>query len=181
MANKKKNNKNVIIGGCIAAVVIAAIILAVVFAAGNGTINDSYFVSDGSKYVINNEYGDAESDSSAPIKNHIVYYYSGDKITGAKAFYEYVDETAAKNAYETIKANAGDSYKSVSLSGIYVILEANESEYEGLSASDVKQQVELLEQTQSEASIEETSTEETIEEDGAEETNTEEAIVEENQ
>ncbi len=176
MANKKKNNKNVIIGGCIAAVVIAAIILAVVFAAGNGTINDSYFVSDGSKYVINNEYGDTESDGSVPIKDHIVYYYSGDKITGAKAFYEYVDETAAKNAYETIKANAGNSYKSVSLSGIYVILEANESEYEGLTASDVKQQVELSEQAQSEASTEETNIEETIVEE-----DTEEAIVEENQ
>ncbi len=176
MANKKKNNKNVIIGGCIAAVVIAAIILAVVFAAGNGTINDSYFVSDGTKYDINNEYGDTESDGSVPIKDHIVYYYSGDKITGAKAFYEYVDETAAKNAYETIKANAGNSYKSVSLSGIYVILEANESEYEGLTASDVKQQVELSEQAQNEASTEETNIEETIVEE-----DTEEAIVEENQ
>ena len=52
MAEKaKKNNKNLIIGICTGVLIIAIIIVAVIFAT-KSSLNDSYFVSDGSKYVL---------------------------------------------------------------------------------------------------------------------------------
>ena len=161
---KKKDNKNIIAGACIAAVVIIAIILAVVFAVrGGGEVNDSYFVSDGSKYVITIESDDIDSDETSPLKTHLVYAYSGDKITGLKAYYEYADAAAAKKAYDILSAaGTNDSYKSISVSGKYVILEANEAEYEGITASQVKEQVELMKSLENATDEESDSVEEEV-------------------
>ena len=52
MAEKaKKNNKNLIIGICAGVLVIAVVIVAVIFAT-KSSLNDAYFVSDDSKYVL---------------------------------------------------------------------------------------------------------------------------------
>lgn len=153
MAEKStKNNKNLIIGICAAVVVIVVIIIAVVLATGGGKggviggLNDSYFVSDDTKYVLTLDADDMyiEDTDYAPLKSHLVYTYSGDEVTGLKAYYEYADASAASAAYEFYQANNDGSFKEVALDGKYLILTANEEEYEGLTASDVKQQIEFM-------------------------------------
>lgn len=153
MANKKaKNkggNKNIIIGACCAVVVVVIIIVAIVLATtGGGGLNDSYFVSDGSKYVLTVESEDMvideDEEAYAPVKTHLVYTYSGDEITGLKAYYEYADAASAKAAYDYI-LSSGEETGEVAIDGKYVIITAAPEEYEGLTASDVKQQVEFME------------------------------------
>ena len=152
MAEKKqskKKNTGAIIGGCIAAAVIIIIIIVVcVVMAKKTSYNDDYFVSDGSKYVITYTQDDLELDESsefAPVKSHLVYYYSGDKITDMKAFYEFADEATAKLAYEAYKEAGEGNFKEISQSSKYVIITANDSEYEDYTASDVKSQIEFKE------------------------------------
>ena len=146
MAEKaKKDNKNIIIGACVAVVVVIIAVVAIVLGlkGGKPTLNDAYFVSDDTKYVLTIDTSD-EEDESAPEKVHTVYTYSGDKITGAKVYYEYADAATAKSFVDTIKAET-DSPDSVSVDGKYIIMVADESEYEDMTASDVKEQVEFYE------------------------------------
>lgn len=177
MANKSKNNKNVIIGVCAAVVILIIIIIAIVLGTRNGGfggINDSYFVSDDTKYVLTIDSDETATDSEeyVPLKTHLVYTYSGDEITGLKAYYEYADADAAKAAAEYFQANNEESaYKSIANDGKYVILEANESEYEGVTASDVKQQIEFMEMLKNMNLSDDT-------EDGTEDDTTEEVVEE---
>ena len=148
-----KNNNNLIIGICaaIAAVVIIAVIVIVLIMnkgkGGLGGINDSYFVSDDTKYVLNLDADDiyVENTEYAPLKSHLVYTYSDDAITGLKAYYEYSDNSSAEAAYNFYQENNDNTYKEVALDGKYLILTANEDEYQNLSPSDVKQQIEFME------------------------------------
>ena len=150
---KKAKNTNLIIGICVAVVVVIAIIVAIVLATrggGNGLsgLSDAYFVSDETKYVLTLDAEEiaTESEEYTPIKTHMVYFYSGDEITDAKIYYEFADEATAKAALEYYKESLGDEeYKDITTSGKYLIITSNESEYEGITASDVKQQIEFME------------------------------------
>lgn len=145
MANKaKKNNKNLIIGICAAVVVVIVIIVAIVLASSGSKLNDQFFVSDGSKYVLTMDADEMgmEGEEYSPNRVHVVYFYSGDTVTSLQSFYEYTDEAAAKSAFEAFKelGEEGD-YK---LDGRYIVLTAPEDEYKDMTATDVKQQVEFL-------------------------------------
>ncbi len=151
MAKKAKNN-NLIIGICAAAVLIIVIIVAIVLATrggnGFGGLNDSYFVSDGTKYVLTLDAEEiaTESEEYSPIKTHMVYFYSGDEITDMKIYYEFANEETAKSALNYYKESLGSGeYKDISTNGKYVVITANESDYEGITASDVQQQIEFME------------------------------------
>jgi len=147
MANKAKNNKNLIIGICAAVVVVIVVIVAIVLATrgGSAQLNDSYFVSDDTKYVLTLETDDSEEEY-APVKTHVVYFYSGDDVTGMKAYYEFADAASAKDAFDYYKeAMEGEDYQDISMDGKYIIVTSNESAYEDLTASDVKQQIEFME------------------------------------
>ncbi|MBQ6461466.1 hypothetical protein IJJ36_03515 [Candidatus Saccharibacteria bacterium] len=150
----KKDNKNLIICICAAVVVVVIAIIAIVFATkGSAPIDDSYFVSDDSKYVIsltsdNLDYEDDEYAEYAPLVSHVVYYYSGDKITGMKTYHEYENADAAKEAYDALKASGELDGADVSLNGKYFVITNDSSEYEDLTASDVQEQIELMEMFQ---------------------------------
>ena len=150
MAEKaKKDNKNLIIGICAAVVVVIVIVIAAIFAIGGGTakLDDSYFVSDDTKYVLTVDTEDPEADSEeyVPIKTHVVYTYSGDTITGMTTYAEYADETTAKAAYEAYKSANQEGVKSMSVNGKYLVVEMTEDNYADLTASNVKKQIELME------------------------------------
>ena len=152
MAKKAdKKNKNLIIGICSAVVIVVVIVvIAVVLATrgGNVALNDKYFVSDDTKYVLTLEGDEISLDEEyAPLKTHLVYYYSDDTVTGLKAYYEYADEASAKTAYNAIKEDAetSESYKEIALDGKYLILTANESEYADMTKSDVEEQIKFME------------------------------------
>lgn len=180
MATKSKNNKSIIIGVCIAVVIVVLIILGIVFATRNGGVvglNDAFFTSDNTKYVLNLDADDMtfEDEMYTPAKTHLVYFYDGDKITGLKAYYEYADENGAKSAYDYLTSEQQDSYKSITRDGKYVILEANEEEYEGVTTDDVKQQIEFME-TLKNINVEDTSGETVTEESTDVETNSGEVV-----
>ncbi|MBQ2660948.1 hypothetical protein IJF93_02650 [Candidatus Saccharibacteria bacterium] len=143
-AKKTQNkDKNIIIGICAAVVLVVIVIIAVVLATTNKKLDDSFFVSDGTKYVLTMDMDDASDEEGAPLKAHIVYFYSGDNVTGMKSYYEFADAAAAKAAYELYTAEEdGGSY---SIDGKYIILTAEPSDYEGMTASDVKQQIDFME------------------------------------
>ena len=149
MANKaRKDNKNAIIGGvCAAIVVVVIIVVAVVLATRANQLNDGYFVSDGSKYVltIENEVTDDEQNGAVnPVKTHIVYTYSGDQITGLKTYGEFKDGDTAQKAFNAIK-DAGEDMSKYVVDGKYIIVTATEDQYKDMTASDVKAQIEFME------------------------------------
>ncbi len=146
----KKDNKGLIIG-CVCAVVavIIVIVVAIVLVMSGKQLNDSYFVSDGEKYVLTIDTDDTVIDDEdteyAPGKTHLVYYYSGDEITGMKVYYEYKDAETAKAALDEMKEEAGDELGDAEVDGKYVIITAPADQYEDLTASDVKSQIEFME------------------------------------
>lgn len=153
MAGKAKtkstnNNKNIIIGICVAVVVIAVVAIAIFFATRKPQINDAYFVSDGSKYVITVD-GDAFDSSEdvkyTPVKTRIVYTYSGDNITGMFTYAEFKDEATAKAALEEYKTESQEGIKSLSVNGKYVVAEMKEDQYSDMTASELKQYIDFIE------------------------------------
>ena len=147
MAEKaKKNNKNLIIGICTGVLIIAVVIVAVIFAT-KSSLNDSYFVSDGSKYVltVDRDMLETEDKENSPIKTHIVYYYSGDTITGVTTYMEFDNDATAKAALDLYKNADQTGVKSLKTDGKYLVVEMTEDQYKDLTVSDVKQQVEFME------------------------------------
>ena len=129
---------------------IAVIAISIVLGLyGRETLNDQYFVSDGSKIVLNLE-GDeitplGDEVEYSPEKAHIVYYYTGNKITGAKIFYEYIDNEQAKGAYE--KADLTDKEWAIdkSLDGKFVILQYDRNLLDGYTVDQIRESVESVE------------------------------------
>lgn len=147
MAEKaKKNNKNLIIGICTGVLIIAVVIVAVIFVT-KSSLNDSYFVSDGSKYVltVGRDMLETEDKENSPIKTHIVYYYSGDAITGVTTYMEFDNDATAKAALDLYKNADQTGVKSLKTDGKYLVVEMTEDQYKDLTVSDVKQQVEFME------------------------------------
>lgn len=148
MVNKaKKDNKNLIIGICAAVVVVIVVVVAIILATrgGSAQLNDSYFVSDDTKYVLTLETENSEEEYT-PVKTHMAYFYSGDDVTDMKVYYEFTDEAAAKAALDYYKESMeGEDYKDIALNGKYIVVASNESAYEDLTANDVKQQIEFME------------------------------------
>lgn len=148
MADKKakKDNKNLIIGVCAALAVVVVIIVAIVLATRGTRLDDSFFVTDGTKYVATME-GDEMSfgdDDVSPVKTHVVYFYSDGKVTDMKSYYEFADEASAKKMYDAYKEYEDEEIGSYELNGKYVVLTASASQYEGMTADDAKQQVEFM-------------------------------------
>lgn len=137
----KKVNKKLtygIIAGAVIAVIIAIIVA--VFVISNKKIDDSFFVSDDTKYVLN-----TEDNSYGAVKNHIVVFYNkNDEITSAEAYLEFVNEANAKEAYSSLEEyyNQDDmkEYKpNYRLEGKYIVNKYKESDYEGMAASQMKE------------------------------------------
>jgi hypothetical protein len=171
---KKKNNKNLIIGICAGVLVIAVVVVAIIFATKGTTpaINDAYFVSDGTKYVITLDEDEIESEDEevTPVKTHIVYTYSGDTITGMSTYMEFTDEATAKAALASYQEAYADTdasesgIASMSTNGKYLVIVATEDQYADTTVSEVKQYVEMLD-TMKNADTNDAEDEDYIEED----------------
>ena len=144
----KKNNKNMIIGICCAVVVVIVVIVACVLATSGNKLDDSYFVSDGSKYVITMESDDLEVDEGeeayVPAKTHVVYTYSGDEITGMKTYAEYADADLAQKAFDAMVA-AGEDMEGIVVDGKYIVKTNPAEDYQDMTASDVKSYIDMME------------------------------------
>lgn len=153
MAEKaKKNNKNLIIGICVGVLLIAIVAVAIFFATKGGTgigtanLSDAYFVSDDTKYVLTMDGDSSEEEEPSPVKTHLVYTYSGDTITGMTTYMEFTDAATAKSALEVYKSMEDQTgVKNLSVNGKYVVVEMTEDQYNNMTASDVKEQIDFME------------------------------------
>ena len=149
MTNESKRTKNPIVAICaIVVAVILLVVVAILLFSGNKKLDDSFFVSDGSKYVYTTNTDDMlglDFGEYTPEKIHLIYFYSGDKVTDLRVYYEFKDEEAAKSAAEYIKGANDGALKSLTTNGKYVIVSTDEALQEGMTAEDAKQQVEFME------------------------------------
>ena len=129
---------------------VAVIAISVVLGLyGRETLNDEYFVSDGSKIVLNLG-GDeiaslGDEVEYSPEKAHIVYYYAGNKITGAKIFYEYLNDEEAKEAYGKADLTDKEWATGKSLDGKYVILQYDRDLLDNYTVDQIRESVESVE------------------------------------
>ena len=158
----------------IGALAIIAVVIALVVALINRAPDDSYFVSDSTKYVLNITNNTSDENSTEVVQTvHIVYEYSGDAVTSIKTYYEFTNADVAKAAYDDLIANlAEDDESTYELKGKYIIVIAPKAAVESLSVDEVKSQIEFYESIQNGEMptgtkadvIEETTEEETTEE-----------------
>ena len=78
-----------------------------------------------------------ESGILAPVKSHMVYYYSGDKITNAKEFYEFSSNEKAAEAFKN-KEKYSSRPESIKLNGKYIIYTFPTRQYENTSVEEIK-------------------------------------------
>lgn len=76
----------------------------------------------------------------------LVYYYSGDKITAYHTYIDYADAATAKYALSIL--NKDDTMGKAYTNGKYLVIEHSESEYEGLTVSEVRATYSYLEEVQ---------------------------------
>ena len=110
-------------------------------------LSEDYFVSDDTKSVIGMTASGSTSDPTH-VQTFVVYTYDGDTVTGLKTYFEYTDEDAAATAIEARKSQP--EFENAELNGKYIVVTAKPESFEGLTASDVKQQEEAIRQFQAE-------------------------------
>lgn len=138
-------NRYLIYGVCaIASAAFIAIIVVLVLPLFNRPpLDEDFFVSDNTKTVVSL---DAGSSNGTTRHTHMVYTYEGDEVTGLKTYFEYPDEESARAAVVTLKDQP--EFKGAVVEGNYVVVTADESQFKGLTASDVKQQADAIRQFQ---------------------------------
>ena len=106
------------------------------------TIEDDYFVTDETKTTISLTPDSKDSNNTSLVQTHFVYTYDGDNVSGLRTYFEYPDEETARNTLESIKDQP--EFKGAVVEGKYIVVTADESQYKGLTASDIKQQADAL-------------------------------------
>ncbi len=138
-----KNNKNLIycLGAVVAIVVIAVIAWAVTPLLNRPELGENFFVSDETKTTIS--LTPSESSTSAVHETHIVYEYDDDNnVISMKTYFEYPDAETAEIAYESLKNQP--EFKGAELKDNFIIVTADESQFKGLTASDIRQQADAI-------------------------------------
>ena len=98
----------------------------------------------------NNEYEDLElySDDTklvfARADGKVVFYYSGNEITGETAYFNYQSNALAKIALNTLEKN--ENIANTYVQGKYLVVEYNENQYGTLTLEDVKLTYSYLEE-----------------------------------
>lgn len=143
----KKTKKGLIIGTCAVVLVAAIIVVLLLCIKREPELNDSYFVSDDEKYVLNLSSDDVsfKNEKYAPLKTHMVYKYADNKITGLTIYYEYANAESAKAALEQVKSEERDDIEETKLNGRFIEMTTKETKYADLTADEVKQNLQLIE------------------------------------
>ena len=145
----KENRKLQIAGICAIATIIIVFIVAIAVMKQSG-IEETYFVSDGTKYVIpvNVDEIRFSNELAKPAKIYAVYYYQDNKITSMKDYYFFEQESDAKAAYDYFSKDKSSNYKTLGLNGHYLIATANESEYANKTPEEIRQYLTLTQTTE---------------------------------
>ena len=121
---------------------IVAVIIAIV-SLGHPTIDETFFTSDDTKTTIPLTPSGDDAKTTSLTKTYLVYDYDdNDNVINMKTYFEYPDAEAAKTAYEATKDQP--EFKGAELQDKYIIVTADESQYKGLTAYDIKQQADAL-------------------------------------
>jgi hypothetical protein len=130
--NNAKNN-NLMMWVFVVLFLLIVISIAVILTLNNANpnLNDDFFVSDGSKYVVVANVGNYGDDKI--VAAYDVYYHNNDTITGHEAYYEFVDEEMAQAALPSYRANKDEEVDKIELNGKYIVLTATPKQYEGLT------------------------------------------------
>ena len=130
---------------------VLVIVAVIVILTSSKKLDESFFVSDGTKYVATLSSGydiyNVSDIEYTPEKIYLVYFYSNGKVTGVKAYYKYDSESKAKEACDKLDKNIDelDDVDKVEANGEYLIIVSSKSAYEKMTADDAKQQVEFME------------------------------------
>lgn len=140
---ERKFNMKALWAGLAVAATAIIVIAGIVLANYEAPIQEDYFVSDGTKLVmaLDGQPELAAEGETLPAVTYFVYYYNGEEITGAKVYYKYVDEAAAKQA-EAAMDLSGQAWTGKRRNGEYVVLTAGKSQYEGLTKTAVEKIIE---------------------------------------
>ena len=111
--------------------------------------SDEYFVSDETKLVIslNKDAAALEEGAYEPRVTHIVYYRSGERITGMRVYFAYDSAEEAEVAYNNINMKDKDWTTEKRLNGRYIVFEALKSQYDGVTVEDIQRNIEILRAT----------------------------------
>lgn len=152
VSKPKKKTKKLVAGICITTLAAIVVVVAIIFATkSTAQINDSYFVSNDKQYVLNvtSDMMEFENTEYAPVITHIVYKYSGDKITDITSYLEFNDESTASSLLPKYKeiydASDYSGIKSISANGKYIVVVTAEDQYSDMSASQIKQEIDSIE------------------------------------
>ena len=142
---KRENNRNNLI---ITIVMVVVAVVAIIIGAILGRqpeISDDYFVSDDTKLVLSlgSAVADFETDYEPPM-THLVYDYSGDNITGMRIYFAYDNDDDAKEAFSHITVADKDWAITKRLSGKYIVFEVVKSKYDGLTTTEMRQNIESM-------------------------------------
>ena len=110
----------------------------------NETIDSSYFHDADGKIVLSMDKEMSALDDSeweADV-THVVYYYDGNKIIAARAFYEYATEAEAEEANKHL--SLGEFADGKKINGRFIVFDINKSQYEDMTVEDLKESRELL-------------------------------------
>jgi len=130
-ATPKSNKKTVIICIAAAVVVVAAVVTAILLS--RNKLDDNYFVSDGSKYVLTLD----DEEFYGSKRTHTVVLYQGDQITEMKKYLEFESAEKAKSVFDELVAE-GEA-EGGKIDGKYIIYTADPEEYSDMTASEFKQ------------------------------------------
>lgn len=136
------SHRPLICGACAGGALLLIITIVIIVAASHQPIiNDDFFISDDTKTTI-----DISPTNNNAISDHqtrTVYEYDdNDNVISMKTYFEYADEAAASTAYASLKDQP--EFKNSELKGKYIIVTADESQFKGLTASDIRQQAEAI-------------------------------------
>ena len=133
----------------LAVLLVAIIAISIVLGFyGHDELNDDYFVSDANKIVMTVNGQNAspieEESGYGPVKVYTVYYHVGDNVTGAKVFYEYINNDEAKTAYEKINLEDKDWAINKGIDNKYIIIQYNKDLLKGFTIEQIRNSVEEI-------------------------------------
>ncbi|MDO4526617.1 MAG: hypothetical protein Q4B87_00810 [Candidatus Saccharibacteria bacterium] len=134
---RKFDLKTWVLVGCAVVALVAVVAIIVGFNFREKYTSDYFHDADG-RFVVTMDYKTAalENGPYEPFITHVVYYYDGEKITDAKAFYEYANNQDATEAYN--KMAVGEYFDGISLNDRFVVLSIKKTQYEGVTLADLK-------------------------------------------
>ena len=140
---RKLDYKTWILVGCAIVALVAVIAVIIGFNFREKYTSDFFHDAD-DKFVVTMDYETAalENGPYEPFITHVVYYYNGENITDAKAFYEYANAKDAAEAFD--KISVSDYFESKSLNDRFIVLQIKKAQYQDTTLADLKESRELL-------------------------------------